>query len=405
MGNAIRLVGPERAVEFLGVKLVGFTADNGKRLLLTLAYIAAVIVLGMALRAVTRLALRGRSNARVAFWTGQAVRVVTGVLLVLGMLSIWFDDPSRLATALGLVTAGLAFALQKVVTSIAGYVVILRGKTFGVGDRITMGGVRGDVVALGFIQTTIMEMGQPPSIESNTDPAMWVRSRQYTGRIVTVTNDKIFEEPVYNYTRDFPYIWEEMVLPIAYGSDRARAERILLDAAAEHTVAIEQMSEPDLAELERRYFIKRAELGPKVYYRLTDNWIELTVRFLVRDHGIRELKDRMSRDVLAGLEEAGIGVASGTYDIVGLPPIRIERLPRTASRRRTMRRASRLALAALAVAAAAGMARWASIRMGRQPDGSFIVSSGQRIEAGARSRSTAGRSTWRCTRRASSTRS
>ena len=73
-----------------------------------------------------------------------------------------------------------------------------------------MGGVRGDVIALGFIQTTIMEMGQPPSVESNADPAMWVRSRQYTGRVVTVTNAKIFDEPVYNYTRDFPYIWEEM---------------------------------------------------------------------------------------------------------------------------------------------------------------------------------------------------
>ena len=128
-------------------------------------------------------------------------------------------------------TAGLAFALQKVVTAVAGYFVILRGKTFNVGDRITMGGVRGDVIALGFIQTTIMEMGQPPAVEANTDPAMWVRSRQFTGRIVTVTNDKIFDEPVYNYTRDFPYIWEEMRLPIGYKADRARAERILLDAA------------------------------------------------------------------------------------------------------------------------------------------------------------------------------
>ena len=115
----------------------------------------------------------------------------------------WFDDPARLTTALGLVTAGLAFALQKVVTAVAGYFVILQGRTFNVGDRITMGGVRGDVIALGFIQTTIMEMGQPPAVQ-NADPAMWVHSRQYTGRLVTVSNAEIFDEPVYNYTRDFP---------------------------------------------------------------------------------------------------------------------------------------------------------------------------------------------------------
>ena len=100
--------------------------------------------------------------------------------------------------------------MQRVITAVAGYFVILRGKTFNVGDRIVMGGVRGDVIDFSFMQTRIMEMGQPPKVERNTDPAMWVRSRQFTGRIVTVTNDKIFDEPVYNYTREFPYIWEEI---------------------------------------------------------------------------------------------------------------------------------------------------------------------------------------------------
>lgn len=111
-----------------------------------------------------------------------------------------------LSTGVGLVTAGLAFALQQVVLSLAAYFVILRGDTFGIGDRITLGGVRGDVVKLGFLKTTIMEMGQPPAVEG-ADPAIWVHSRQYTGRLVTVTNGAIFNEPVYNYTRDFPFLW------------------------------------------------------------------------------------------------------------------------------------------------------------------------------------------------------
>ena len=93
-------------------------------------------------------------------------------MLILGLLSIWFEDPTRLTTALGLVTAGLAFALEKVVTAVAGYFVILQGKTFNVGDRIVMGGVRGDVIALDFTQTTIMEMDQPPSVQG-ADPAVW----------------------------------------------------------------------------------------------------------------------------------------------------------------------------------------------------------------------------------------
>jgi small-conductance mechanosensitive channel len=271
-----------------------------------------------------RAALRGRAGARVEFWTRQGVRLATAVVLVVGVASIWFDDPTRLATALGLVTAGLAFALQKVVTALAGYFVILRGQTFNVGDRIVMGGVRGDVIALGFTQTTIMEMGQPPPVQ-DAPPATWVQSRQYTGRVVTVSNARIFDEPVFNYTREFPYLWEELSVPVPYRADRRRAEAILLAVARRHTVSVNDLGAEALQEMQRRYFLKPAEIGPAVYYRLTDNWLELTARFVVAAHGVRECKDAMSRDLLDAFDEAGIAVASATFEVSALPALRIER--------------------------------------------------------------------------------
>ena len=310
-------------MEFYGIRLVGVNAENAQKLLLTLAIIATVLILRYGLGALAHLLLRGRGNLRVRFWTRQGISIFTAAVLVLGILSVWFDEPARLTTALGFVTAGLAFALQKVITAFAGYFVILRGRTFTVGDRITMGGVRGDVLALGFIQTTIMEMGQPPAVQA-ADPAMWVKSRQYTGRIVTVTNDKIFAEPIYNYTRDFPYIWEEMSLPVAYRDDRARAEHILLEAARKHALPLGELSEEAVREMRRRYAAEITDLEPRVYWRITDNWLELSVRFLVEDRGMRDVKDAMSRDVLAALDAAGIGIASATYEIVGLPPLRME---------------------------------------------------------------------------------
>jgi small-conductance mechanosensitive channel len=310
-------------MEVFGIKLIGVNAANGQKLLLTIGAIFIVWLLQHLARRIARKVWRGRHHERTLFWTRQGINLATALILLLVLLSIWFDDPTRLATGVGLVTAGLAFALQKVVTSIAGYFVILRGNTFNVGDRITMGGVRGDVIALNFIQTTIMEMGQPPSIQS-AEPAIWVKSRQYTGRVVTVTNDNIFQEPVYNYTRDFPYLWEEITIPITYTDKRDRAEQILLECAERYTVQIGEMSESALLAMQKRYFIKMTDLSPKVYYRITDNWLELTVRFVVKEHGIRDMKDAMSRDILTGFDEAGIGIASATYDIVGFPPIRVQ---------------------------------------------------------------------------------
>lgn len=318
---AIQFTGPSHSLEIFGVRLLGVDAQNARKLLITAVFLCFLYLLSKALRAISH--RFGGKKRKSAFWTRQGISLITFILGVLGLVSVWFDNPARLATGAGLLGAGLAFALQKVVTSFAGYFVILRGKTFNVGDRITMGDVRGDVIALNFIQTVIMEMGEPPSVQSD-DPGMWVQSRQYSGRIVTVSNATIFDKPVYNYTRDFPYIWEEMHLPISYKDDRDRAEQILLDAAEKHTVRMSELAQPALDILKRRFFIEDADIKPRVFYRLTDNWVELTVRFLCKDHNVRGLKDRMSRDILAALEQGGIGIASGTYEIVGLPPIKVE---------------------------------------------------------------------------------
>ena len=313
-------------MHLLGIDWVGVNADNGRKLLLSIIFIAVVLFASWALRALVGL-LVGRSasaTVQAKFWTRQGISLVTAIVLILGILSIWFNDPTRLATAFGLMSAGLAFALQQVVTSIAGYFVILRGNTFTVGDRISMGGVRGDVMRLGFIQTTIMEMGQPPSVQG-ADPAMWVHSRQFTGRIVTVSNSQIFAEPVFNYTRDFPFIWEEMVIPITYTADRARAEAIMLEAARLHATEADAMAAEKKDELQQRFGVEPIELSPRVYYRITDNWLELTVRFVIGTHRIRGAKDAMSRYMMTELDRAGIGIASATYDIVGLPAIEMRR--------------------------------------------------------------------------------
>lgn len=319
-GPFVQFVGKGHTIQIGGVKLLGANYEDGRKLLLTLGFIALLYLLSKGLRFVA--AKVGDRQQRAAFWTRQGISIAVFMLGLLGLVSIWFNSPTRFAEVVGLVGAGLAFAMQKVVTSFAGYFVILRGKTFNVGDRIRMGGVRGDVIALNFIQTVVMEMGEPLAGEGH-DPGMWVQSRQYSGRIVTISNAEIFEQPVYNYTREFPYIWEEMHIPIAYRDDRNRAEQIILDAVEKYTTDINQMAEPELTQLRERFLIEGAEIHPRVFVRITSNWVELSVRFLCHVHKIRAVKDRISREILTGLEEARIGIASGTYEIVGVPPIRV----------------------------------------------------------------------------------
>jgi len=313
--NAGSTAAPD-AVRLFGVTLIGATPHNLHKLILTIGFILIAFVAGWLIRSLLKLFIGSRGGTRFQFWARQGVSLILAGIVLIGIMSIWFDSPSRLAGFLGLVGAGLAFALQRVITAVAGYFVILRGKTFNVGDRIVMGGVRGDVIGLSFMQTRIMEMGQPPQVADQTGPAMWVHSRQFTGRIVTVTNDKVFDEPVFNYTHEFAYIWDEISIPVRYASDYAAAEKCIRGAAATHALSREKIGEEELRRLEQRFGIDVGEINPQVFWRITEDWLELTVRFLGPDHGIRGIKDGMTRDIIAGFQKTGVLIGATRQEAV-----------------------------------------------------------------------------------------
>ena len=97
-------------MHFLGIDWVGVNAENGRKLLLSLAFIVVILLASSALRALVGLLLRKTDHASVQtrFWMRQAISLFGAIVLILGLLSIWFSDPTRLATALGLMSAGLA---------------------------------------------------------------------------------------------------------------------------------------------------------------------------------------------------------------------------------------------------------------------------------------------------------
>ena len=81
-----------------------------------------------------------------------------------------------------------------------------------------LGGIKGDIIEIGILRTTLMEIGE------------WVVGDNYSGRIVRVANSFVFKEPVFNYSADFHFLWEELTLPVHYSSDIALAEKIMLEA-------------------------------------------------------------------------------------------------------------------------------------------------------------------------------
>lgn len=263
-----------------------------------------------------------RSASPRTLWVWKTLTIAVGAVALIACGAIWFRNRQHLATFSGIVFAGVAFASQKLFQSLAGFLVIVFGRTFDLGERIEMGGVRGDVLDIGLLKTTVMEMGVPS--EQQPDPRHWVEARQYTGRIVTLTNDAVFEKPVYNYSRSLDFLWEEIRTPIKYGADLAAAERILVEAARAEIGDLGREARARMEKLRNRAVLADAHFEPAVFVRLTDNWIELSLRFVCKPHGIRELKDRISRRILERFTAQGLEIASSTFEVVGAPRLSVQ---------------------------------------------------------------------------------
>jgi hypothetical protein len=125
---------------------------------------------------------------------------------------------------------------------------------------------------------------------------------------------------VFNYTHEFAYLWDEISVPVLYSTDYAAAEKCISSAAVKHALSRDKIGDEEVKRLEDRFGIHVGDIDPKVFWRITEDWLEMTVRFLGPDHGIRAIKDRMARDIVAGFEEGGIAIGATRQQAVAATP-------------------------------------------------------------------------------------
>ena len=264
-----------------------------------------------------RVAFRRIDDPYDRYHLRKLVRYGVGLVALIVIAVIWRAFAGRVGVVLGIAAAGLAFAMQEVIGAVAGWFNIMSGRIFRVGDRIQMAGVRGDVIDITPLRTKILEIG------SGADEDAWVKGRQLTGRMVAVSNKATFTEPVFNYSAAFGFIWEELVLPFRHDSDWSQAERILREEAT--AISASREARAAIAEMARRYPLPPTELEPRVFVRATDNFMELSARYVVPVRTARTMADELTRRVRERLDSAGIEIASETLDVT------IERPPQRSS--------------------------------------------------------------------------
>jgi len=236
------------------------------------------------------------------------------VLTIILITIVYSDKLGGLTVAFGVAGAGIAFALQEVIASFAGWLAIMFGEFYKTGDRVQLGGIKGDVMDIGVLRTTIMETGQ------------WVDGDLYNGRIVLVANSFVFKEPVFNYSGDFPFLWDEIKIPIQYGSNYDKAKAILLEIGEDITGVLTQHSKEKWNELQNKYRLENAQTEPMVSLVANDNWVEFTLRYVVDFKQRRSTKNELFTRILKAIEATNgeIKFASATFQLVEVPKIKVE---------------------------------------------------------------------------------
>lgn len=270
---------------------------------LGIVYLLATLAQRMGKRHVKDTASRYRLRKFVSFFAYLAGFSIIAV--------VFSDRIGQLGVAFGVIGAGIAFALQEVIASIAGWVAISFGRFFSPGDRIQLGGITGDVIDIGVLRTTLMECGE------------WVKSDLYNGRIVRVANSFVFKEPVYNYSADFPFLWDEIVLRVRYGSDREQTRELLRDVVDEICSDYTKQSREAWANAVNKYRLEEVNIEPMITLVATDNWLEYTARYVVDYRKRRWTRDRLFTRILEEIDKANgsIRLASSTVELVNVPPL------------------------------------------------------------------------------------
>ena len=239
-----------------------------------------------------KLALRYVTDVRRRRHFFMLRRIVVGSAILLIVIGSIVAEFGSLATFAGLITAGIAVSLQTVILSGVAHFFFMGRFGVRVGDRVTIGGVTGDVIEIGLLRIYLMELKGNP------------RDLRPTGRVVVFSNSVLFQPNA--FYKQYPgvnYIWHEVALTLAPNTDHRVAEDRLMGA-------VESVYNTYKAEIEQQY----ESLSPTLHtgisaprlegrLRLVDAGLEFVIRYPVDNQKSAEIDDEITRKLLDAIEK------------------------------------------------------------------------------------------------------
>ena len=295
--HALLLIGCGILYFFLGSKLIPLSPshfDLTRRIIRAVALI--VVVLAIA-KAISVYALGRIEDAAIRFTLQRVEHLLVALLIALVAVSIIFVNWYAALTALGVGSIIIGLAVQTPMKSFIAWIYILIREPFRVGDRIKIDDATGDVIDVGYLDTTLWEFG-----------GQYISGDHPSGRTIRFPNEKVLDSIVYNYSWPlFPYIWNEIKFQIAYQSDLEFVARTM-QKIVEEELGEEMMERVGVyRDLLARTPVDELEVRahPRVIFRVDEvTWIDAIMRYLVAPREAGSTKSRLIPKLLAALNAA-----------------------------------------------------------------------------------------------------
>lgn len=264
-----------------------------KKLVLGAMLITIVLFLRRLLR---KILVKRIDNRASAYNLRSLINFLTFILIFLIVVSLIFSNWYATLVSFGVVSLILGLALQNPLTSLFGWVYLLLRKPYEVGDRIKIGNVYGDVMSVGYFDTTLWEFRGD-----------YLSGDHPSGRIIKYANSRIFNEYVVNYSWPlFPFIWTEVKFYVTYNSDFNFISRSVTDIAEKEIGEAMMRRVKRLKKILADSMIQELEIKerPSVIFTAPDNtWIEVTVRFLVEPKNSGATKSLLFTHIMEELKK------------------------------------------------------------------------------------------------------
>ncbi|MEO7166994.1 MAG: mechanosensitive ion channel family protein [Spartobacteria bacterium] len=258
---------------------------------------AIIIVLLATSSAISLYSIARVTDASTRYTLKRIKRLIVFLFVLLVSVSVIFVNWYTALISVGVVSVIVGLSVQTPMTSFIGWIYILVRRPYRVGDRIKIGDATGDVIDVGYIDTTLWEFG-----------GQYISGDHPSGRVIKFPNAKVLDSIVYNYSWPlFPYIWNEIKFNVGYESDLEFIASTMQRLTEEELGPAMMERVGQYRDLLARTPVDELEVRehPRVLFRVSENtWLEAIVRYLVAPREAGRVKSRLIRKLLPALNAA-----------------------------------------------------------------------------------------------------